>query len=317
MITRQDQLDALKFVAERAKHVKICENMIPAVVAKIHLRPSGDWASQAGLDYSHYDMEALTRYFIIRESFNFCFWDSKPKWKIEYQGNWYSGSYAMIYAIEKARASGHDLANLDYASKLTLDEFQKIFVGTTNIPLSEERYEIFRTLIDELKQTGSLLKLFDVSNDEELLNRIIENFSNFRDTSDYHGRKVYFYKRAILLVTDLVTHISTIKAKVKNDDHMLGCADYKMPQALRHLDILEYNSELAEKVDSQILIPEGSDEEIEIRATTLLAIEKIKDEFIKQGHNVNSVQIDNALWLLSKQPDFDDKPYHLTRTTNY
>lgn len=317
MVTRQHQLDALKYVTEHAEHVYINEDKIASALPKIKLQPSGDWASQAGLSYQVYDEEALMRYFIIRESFNFCFWDSTPKWRIEYRDKWYSGSYGMIYAIEKARLSGQDLTNFEFAKQLSLEDFKAIFKGTTDIPLAKERYEIFRTLMDELEQAGELRKLFSVENDEALLNRIIENFSNFRDTSIYHGKEVHFYKRAILLVTDLVTHLDFIKEKIKDDDNMFGCADYKAPQSLRQLGILEYGPALAEKIDSQTLLEADSNEEIEIRAATLIAIEKIKGEFIKQGRNINSVQIDNALWLLSKRPNFTTKPYHLTRTTNY
>ena len=35
------------------------------------------------------------------------------------------------------------------------------------------------------------------------------------------------------------------------------------------------------------------------------------------GIKKNSVQIDNALWLLSKNKEYKKNPYHLTRTIYY
>ena len=90
------------------------------------------------------------------------------------------------------------------------------------------------------------------------------------------------------------------------------------PQAsLRQLGVLNYSPELADKIDRGVPIEHDSKPEIEIRAATLIAIELIKQNFIENGQNINSVQANNALWLLSKQPKFKAKPYHLTKTIYY
>ena len=53
-------------------------------------------------------------------------------------------------------------------------------------------------------------------------------------------------------------------------------ADYKVPQILFHLGILKLNSGLEDKLNSKKIIPHGSDEEVEIRAATIVAVEKLK-----------------------------------------
>jgi hypothetical protein len=55
---------------------------------------------------------------------------------------------------------------------------------------------------------------------------------------------------------------------------------------------------------------------IEIRANMIYAIELIKE---KMNNKLNSIEINNILWLLSKEKDFKSKsyPYHLTRTIYY
>ena len=131
------------------------------------------------------------------------------------------------------------------------------------------------------------------------------------------GEEVYFFKRAILLVGDLIENVKSIKEKVKNDSNMLGCADYKISQVLRHLGILEYNEELAQIVDSKQQLKHDSEMEIEVRANMLYALELIKNKLHQKGIEMNSTQIDNILWLLSKNKEFKAKPYHLTRTIYY
>lgn len=90
---------------------------------------------------------------------------------------------------------------------------------------------------------------------------------------------------------------------------MLGCADYKISQVLRHLGILEYNEELAQIVDSKQQLKHDSEMEIEVRANMLYALELIKNKLHQKGIEMNSTQIDNILWLLSKNKEFKAKPY--------
>jgi len=148
---------------------------------------------------------------ILCESLNFCYWDSDIKWKIEYKGKWYFGSFGLFYAISKAIKNGYKLLNINYLENITMEELDEIFKGTTSIPLLKERYEIIKKLVVELKNTPNLLDAISANNDIELLNNIINNFSNFRDISIYKGKEVYFFKRAILLVGDLIFNIDSIK----------------------------------------------------------------------------------------------------------
>ena len=98
---------------------------------------------------------------------------------------------------------------------------------------------------------------------------------------------------------------------------MVACADYKIPQVLRQCGVLEYSSDLANLVDNNQKIEHDSDMEIEIRANMIYAIELIRQRMNEMGIKKNSVQIDNALWLLSKNKEYKKNPYHLTRTIYY
>ena len=314
MITHDEIIDSIKYVVDNSKYVKINKDEINKVIDIIKNHHVKTWLDYDYLGLQDFNEDQIMLYLILCESLNFCYWDSLTKWKAEYKGEWYSGSYGLFYAISKAIHNGYNLLDINYLDKITKNEVDEIFKGTTSIPLLDERYHIIKELAHELKDIKDIK---ECHNDVELLNKIINHFHNFNDISIYKGRKVYFFKRAILLVGDLITNISSLKKRIPNDDMMVGCADYKIPQVLRAYNILEYNKELEDLVDNKELIEHDSEMEIEIRANMLYAIELIKEEMHKKGIMMNSVQIDNALWLLSKNKDFKAKPYHHTRTIYY
>ena len=86
---------------------------------------------------------------------------------------------------------------------------------------------------------------------------------------------------------------------------------------MRQLGILEYSDDLATLIDEKKELQHDSEMEIEIRANMLYAIELIKIRLHQIQIDINSVQIDNALWLLSKNKEFKEKPHHLTKTIYY
>lgn len=91
-------------------------------------------------------------------------------------------------------------------------------------------------------------------------------------------------------------------------------ADYRVPQVLRHLGVLEYAPALAAMIDSGKQIPSGSAEETAIRAATILACAKLAAR--KQ---MTDAEVDSWLFEKSRDTDFQKnaKPFHLTVTTHY
>ena len=317
MITREKILDSIKYVVDNSNYVVINRNNIDNVISLLKESKREPWLNSDYLDLENFSQEQILFYLILCESLNFCYWDSDIKWKIEYKDEWYSGSFGLFYAISKAIKNGYNLLNIEYLENITIEELDEIFKGTTSIPLLKERFEIIKQLVSEYKQISNITQSMSANSDIELLNNIVNHFSNFRDISLYKGREIYFFKRAILLVGDLILNNSSISKSVKNDDNMTGCADYKIPQVLRHLGILEYSDDLTTLIDERQEIQHDSEMEVEIRANMLYAIELIKEKLHQNGIDMNSVQIDNALWLLSKNKAFKDKPHHLTRTIYY
>jgi len=150
------------------------------------------------------------------------------------------------------------------------------------------------------------------------LNLLVSDFESFDDRSFYKNEEIYFYKRAQLLIADIYQIFQGRGyGYFQNIEELTACADYKLPQVLRRYNILSYSSSLSEKVDNLVLIPKGSDEEIEIRANTIWAIEFLKQEMAKIGKFLPSFAINDHLWLIGQQKLSEDKPYHRTLTTAY
>jgi hypothetical protein len=81
--------------------------------------------------------------------------------------------------------------------------------------------------------------------------------------------------------------------------------------------VLAYAPALAARVDAQESIPAGSDEEIEIRAATVWAVELLRRALAARGVVRPASGIDYRLWAESQHAVPDERPYHRTRTIYY
>lgn len=106
-------------------------------------------------------------------------------------------------------------------------------------------------------------------------------------------------------------------------------ADYRVPQILRlslfvikltsirQLGIMSYSDSLREKIDSRAEIPFGSEEEIEIRACTVIAVEHMQQVFQQKGINLFVIEIDWLLWQIGEKRKDEIPPHHRTLTIYY
>lgn len=160
-----------------------------------------------------------------------------------------------------------------YFSTISFNDFSNILKGNVEMPFLRERYNTVVSISNTVnkKMNGNFYNYIkDVNNDTELFNIIIDNFDSFKDERTYNNKKIYFYKLAQLLTLDIL-HIKELINKIKVDyTHLIGCADYKIPQTLRALNILEYNADNI--VDNKIKIQENSKYEVEIRSNMIKVI---------------------------------------------
>jgi Potential Queuosine, Q, salvage protein family len=115
-------------------------------------------------------------------------------------------------------------------------------------------------------------------------------------------------------------------------------ADYRVPQILHHLRILEYPPSLLRMLHAGTYLESGCREELSLRSASIIAVERLRAEILKvkaeevraedgEGE-VNSVLIDFYLWDLGKRVESGEEkiegietaelvPTHRTRSIWY
>ena len=316
-------LETTRHVTERSQHVTINEQTIADFSRK--LIEDGIEIPPWNYDYHFFDGSHKTvAYLLILDSINFCFWP-KPgadKWKVQYKSETLSGYYALAACLRKALEEGIPITRADYLAHISLDTLKKILGGNGELQLMEARAHILNELGAFLitKYNGEANRLVEPAENSalNLVELLVENLPSFRDGAEYYGTKIYFYKRAQIFAADLYgAFAGKAWGNFKDIDKLTAFADYKLPQVLRHVGILQYSPFMEHKVDNGIFLEAGSPEEIEIRANTIWAVELMRQELTKMGKELRAFEIDWILWNLGQEREFKEKPYHKTVTIYY
>lgn len=86
---------------------------------------------------------------------------------------------------------------------------------------------------------------------------------------------------------------------------------------LRAEGALEYTDELAQHIDSHKELRSGCEEEIEIRAATVVAIEMLRQFLERSNVELMTVEVDWLLWQRGEKERELLKPHHRTKTIFY
>ena len=320
-MSKNPVLKSIRSVVKKSRFVRINQENLSNFCKSFELKEKKFWLEVAPFEIPEFDRERQLSFLFLLSSLLFCFW-GKPKWKVKYKGSFYDGAWGLIAAFLKAIEKGFSILDWKYLAKIPESDLREIFKGNVEIPLFKERLKILREngkiLIEKFEGKVSNLLKEGKSDALRILNLITKNFPSFNDFAIYKGCKVFFHKKAQLFIRDANEVLKRIGFEgLKNVDQITAFGDYKIPWILRKFGILEYSPELAKKIDNRIEIKAGSEEEIEIRANAIWAIELMKREIQKKIPKISAPDIDSWLWLKSQQKSPDDKPYHLTRTIFY
>jgi hypothetical protein len=91
----------------------------------------------------------------------------------------------------------------------------------------------------------------------------------------------------------------------------------RVPQLLNAHGVLEYSAVLAARIESLEELSPGSEEEVEIRAATVVAVDRLRDQLQSQGLSLTAVEVDWLLWQMGESGRNTLKPHHRTRTIFY
>jgi hypothetical protein len=271
----------------------------------------------------HDGTERTVNWILLLDALNFCFWAEKDqaRWTINYQGETLNGYWAEAAALTRAVQEGIPLWDAAYLSQIDRDTIAQIFCGSGTIPLLEQRAnnarEVGQVLLE--RYDGQFVHVIEQAGGSAtaLTLLLANNFPSFNDVATFRNRSVRFFKRAQICVADLNNAFAGRLWGAFHDLQQLTIfADYKLPQVLRHYHVLEYEPDLAERVDNQELLAAGSEEEVEIRANTIWAGELLQQVLARHGRQTTAAEIDQRLWLAGQNTG-DIRPYHRTRTIYY
>ncbi|KAK2873898.1 hypothetical protein FQN49_002009 [Arthroderma sp. PD_2] len=275
--------------------------------------------------------ESTVDFIFTMDLLNFSFWsdelDDAKRFAIEYRGKRWTGYWSLVAALQRAidegktnyhpfpRTKGNRdgtmlrLAEIPITSsdfwqdenECTEDVLKHVFRSATDeeIPLLQERIACLReagTVLYEKYQCSFTNCIAEANGSAAaLVNLLAQNFSCFRDETEFCGKQVRFYKRAQILVADLWACFQGESYGEFHDiDKITMFADYRIPQMLNQLGCLLYSPPLESVIRQRKPIPSGHQREVELRGASIWCVELIRREIDKLQQQVNGNKIDEG-----------------------
>ncbi|KIJ62549.1 hypothetical protein HYDPIDRAFT_114191 [Hydnomerulius pinastri MD-312] len=324
--------------------------------------------------------ECLNWIFLI-SSLNFSFWSEKEgtseRYGVDWRKGWdteertvHTGYWSLVAALNRALEENIPITDPAFYSSevlcpdsLIVNVFRAASQSTEEVPLLKERIAIMREVGSILCNNfgGSYLGFLNAfqrgrkgrGTALELVQMVTDTFPSFRDERWVNGRRVFFWKRPQILVAETwaafyppspnAPHPFFPQSPGPCISSLTMFADYRVPQILHHLRILEYPNCLIEKLKKGEDVAPGSQEEVGLRAGSIVAVERVRREILRLrgvvdgdekseptgvGEEVTSVLIDFYLWDLAKKIESGEEkvegaetveviPAHRTRSIWY
>lgn len=307
-------------MAERARYLRIRRARIPEFARSLPL----DRVHTPGLDpNSHYlgHGEGTAAFIVTLDAINFGSGYSPHLRKRPGMSGYFTIASCLV---DRFRAEGPIPAGA--LEELTAADCAAIFGQDLANEAVRELMELFARALNDLGHYllegfgGSFVRLIEAADHSaERLVKLLATMPFFRDIERYEGLEVPFYKRAQLTAADLALAFGGQGLGRFDDlDRLTIFADNLVPHVLRVDGVLCYAEELTHRIDAEELIPAGSPEEVEIRASALHAVELITQELRAAGHHLTAMQLDYLLWNRGQEPAYKQaSPRHRTRTVFY
>ncbi|HEX7003975.1 MAG TPA: queuosine salvage family protein [Trueperaceae bacterium] len=236
----------------------------------------------------------------------------------------HSGYFTIALSLkerfeEKGPLGARELMTIDR------DAAAELFGQPPGEPVRDELMGQFAAALAQLGSfvernfSGSFTRLVEVADaSAEGLAAILAGMSFFRDVSHYRGRSVPFLKRAQITASDLALALDgRPPANFTDLDRLTIFADNLVPHVLRLDGILEYAPELVERLERGEPLEAGSEEEVEIRACAVHAVEQMVAGLQRSGRQVSARELDLIIWNRGQASRYRGGSKHRTRTVYY
>ena len=264
--------------------------------------------------------ETVAGWTLLLSALNFCFWDDEPRWRVGGR----DGYLALVIALRRAHDDGVPLADPRHWTRWSVDDLAAALRGDPGgppaPPLLAERHAVARELgtwLVETHDASALSALARSGGAADFAATLAASLPGFRDVASWQGGEVAFLKRAQIAAADCAAALGgRAPAGLRDRTELTAFADYKVPQVLRHEGVLRYAPALADAVDSRCALSAGSEEEVAIRAATVVAVEALTAALRADGDPVCAADVDARLWWRGQEVA-GMAPYHRVRTIWY
>lgn len=296
MVKPVNPRETAKFIAKRAKNVKVTDKGVKKVAADLYSSLFRG-AYTLSLWREHNLNPGISNEFAINwiflvNSINFSYWpDPDQEFAVTYKQVEYTGYWAICAIINRALNQGIPMVSPEYYSNLSYDQVQRIFrahkKGKPNepmeLPLLKERANIMKDngkiLVKKFSSNFVTVVVKAKKSARSLLQLIYENFPSFRDECVFNKERVGFYRRAQLLISDIYAcHEGKNLGKFDDIDYLTLLVDQRAPQYLHFCNVLSYSLELRKKLKQGEVLKYDDPDVIEMRGVAIHAYELIKRE---------------------------------------
>lgn len=309
-------LQSIEPLIKDLKYVKIDVGAVAKYGKNLHL----DVSSNIGFgpfDISHFSERDKLHLLLLLCATNFCYW-GEPKWSPNADGQELGGQWGNIFCLLRSMQQGMPLTSAEYLAHMTKATCEDLYRANAPIPLLHQRFEIFQEIGRGLQKYHDDFRNFLQQHTLTwtFLKELAAIFPSFNDVYNIEGEEIVFYKRSQLLVA-FIENFFPGTFQDYTFDSLTAFADYKQPIALHRLGLITIDPQLEVRIRRLEHIPEGSREEIELRAVQVWICELIRRQLVTSQAKISASLVSTHFWLLAKEKYPNDIPHHRTLTIRY
>jgi len=311
-----DVRGACAWVASAASHVRIVDAGLDALALALRDAPAPPaWDAPhlvAGVD--GVDAETAATWTLLLSALNFSFWQDEPRWRVRGA----DGYMALAHALRRAHDDGVPVGRAAAWASWSVADLALVLRGDAGgpaaPPMLAERHAVAAELGAWLCASfggSGLAALSAAPSASAFAQTLASTLRLFRDVAEYRGRRVPLLKRAQIAAHDCGAALGAqCPEGLRDRSGLTAFADYKLPQVLRAAGALEYSPRLAATVDARVELVPGCEEEVEIRACTVVAVDRLAALL-----GADAARVDSMLWWRGQ--GLRAQPYHRVRTVWY
>jgi hypothetical protein len=272
--------------------------------------------------------ERVLGWFFAFNAVNYSFWPTpgQARWFVEIGERRHGNddeAFGVMAAFSHAMNHGLALDDSEVLLQLDLQELERILEpapGAGQLPLMASRLEALHELGSAYQRLDGPLGLLKEgrSNAPKLAQALVRQLPSWEDSRVYRGQRIRFLKRAQLCAAMLYGRFGgSSPCDFSDVDKLTAFADYRLPQILRHHRILRFSEALEAQIQEEQPLLKGSEEEVEIRCATIVAVEQLRQGLDQHWPGITALQVDYLLWRSAIDCAEALPAFHRCRTTDY